>query len=227
MTTRKFAFWIIAATGFIVLCSLGTWQVYRLNWKNNLIATKKAALTESPLSIEIALQNTELGQEVEFKRVQIKGRWVEDTLYYIIGRTHKGRAGYHVVAPLKLDSGQVIFVNLGWSDKKELIDLKGPVNLEGYIRYPYKNAFTPNPIVEKKEWGAVLPEQMRSALSGDYKIIEKIYIQLKDPSPFPELRALKKIILTIDIPNRHLGYIITWYGLAIAWLFVMIYSKNT
>jgi surfeit locus 1 family protein len=207
---------------FIILFSLGTWQIYRLKWKNTLIASKEKSFTSPPLSMEAVLEKLKSNQEIEFQSVEVKGNWVENTLYYIIGRTYKGKAGYHLVAPLKLENGKIIFINLGWSDKKEFLDLKGAIVLEGYIRYPYKNIFTPDPIPKKKEWGAVLPEQLKVELSDAETIVKDVYVQLKDPLELPQLDALEKIILTIDIPNRHLGYIITWYGLAIAWLFIMI-----
>jgi|GEM_PF-2308902 len=222
MIPRKIIFWSVTAVGFLILCLLGTWQVYRLQWKNDLIAVKKKSLTADPMSLESVLKKIQANKEIEFNRIQLKINWIPNTLYYIIGRTHKSRAGYHIVAPAITKNDQIIFVNLGWSPKKNVINLQGPVTISGYVRYPYKNVFTPDPIVGKREWGAVLPEQMEVGLPTDAKLIKDFYVELKDPSAYPILQKLVQIPHTIDLPNRHLGYIITWYGLAIAWLMVMI-----
>ncbi len=222
MIPRKIIFWTVTAVGFLILCSLGTWQVYRLQWKNNLISVKKSALKAPPLTLDSVLQKAQSNKEIEFIQVQLKAKWVPNILYYVIGRTHNGRAGYHIVVPVITKNDQIIFVNLGWSPKKNVINLQGSVTISGYVRYPYKNVFTPDPIVGKREWGAVLPEQMEVGLPTDAKIIKDFYVELKDPLDYPYLQTLEQIPHTIDLPNRHLGYIITWYGLAIAWLFVMI-----
>lgn len=222
MIAKKITFWSATVIGFLILCLLGTWQVHRLQWKNDLIAVKKKSLTAAPMSLETVLKKIQANQEIEFNRIQLKINWIPNILYYIIGRTHNSRAGYHIVAPARTENDEIIFINLGWSDKKLDISLQGPAVIDGYVRYPYKNMFTPDPIVGKREWGAVLPQQMHPGLPAGCKIIKDFYVELKDPSAYPTLQKLVQIPHTIDLPNRHLGYVITWYGLAIAWLIIMI-----
>ncbi|MEM7303743.1 MAG: SURF1 family cytochrome oxidase biogenesis protein, partial [Pseudomonadota bacterium] len=52
--------------GFVVLCALGSWQVQRLHWKNDLIARVELRSKAAPKSIDsIDLDNTP-GEQLDY-----------------------------------------------------------------------------------------------------------------------------------------------------------------
>ena len=49
----RFTFWptVVSVPAFIILLGLGTWQVQRLHWKENLIAERTARTTAAPIAL--------------------------------------------------------------------------------------------------------------------------------------------------------------------------------
>ena len=88
---------LCTAAGLVVLVGLGTWQVQRLHWKEGEIAKRQARSTAP--AIDFPALNRDL-EEVEFRRVRVTGRFLHDSEFHLVARTHEGRIGIQFVTPM-------------------------------------------------------------------------------------------------------------------------------
>jgi len=204
---------ITAFLAFIVLISLGTWQVYRLQWKTALIAEigEGIAAPAVPLPRDVTLAKD------QFKKVKISGIFLHNKEIHIAAKYYKGQAGYYILTPLKMPDGRVALINRGWvpedkinwkSRPKTLV--AGKVTLEGIIFPPFlKHWFMPKNSPEKNIWfstdAAEINDYVGATLPG--YIIQQI-------SPNPGQLPIP-LDTQVKLRNDHLGYAITWYSLAL------------
>lgn len=192
--------WILAICIFLTLMSLGTWQLYRLQWKEHLIECQNEACQQPPVCVNDICQNP---QAYAWRQIVTEGEW-ESTTYFIIGRTHAGKPGYHAVQALKVnDTGEKVIVNRGWTPHKNVTPAKGKVKVHGIVRPVEEPAWWhPTHRLQEHELGYVDPVVIQAN--------ERFYITQTDTQ-----------LAAVDIPtlnNPHLGYAITWFLLAVIWL---------
>ena len=221
---------VAAFAAFLVLIGLGTWQLQRKAWKEGLIATLSERLAASPAPLPDRAQWPALDRErLEFTRVVFPAEFLHDreALVYSVGSTLRAGAatgpGYAVFAPARLANGGTVFVNRGFVPnplrdpaRRAAGQITGPVEIVGVMRWPdAASTFTPAPDPGKNLWYARDPGAIAAA-----KQIEAapFYIEQEGPTPaggWPQPARLQP-----TLPNSHLQYVITWYGLAGALLAV-------
>lgn len=144
----------------ITAFALGTWQVFRLGWKTELIARFEDRLIRDPLPLPPRIDPAVI-KDFDYRRVYATGRLRHDQEMLIGPRIHDGKNGYLVITPLEREtSGATILVNRGWIPKtmkdqrNRLLGLpEGQVTVEGLLREPWKkNMFTPENKPESKEF---------------------------------------------------------------------------
>ena len=101
---------IVATSVFIILISLGTWQAHRLEWKEGLISKYQAELKRTP----IALADLPTVKPKKFRRVQVIGKYLHRLQIFVGPKPYRGNAGWHVVTPFQLETGDIILINRGW-----------------------------------------------------------------------------------------------------------------
>ena len=136
----------------ITAFALGTWQVFRLQWKTELITKFEDRILKPPLPLPPRVDPSAI-KDFDYRRVYATGLLRHDQEMLIGPRIHDGRNGFLVVTPLERDGdASKILVNRGWIPKKlaRQSDRKGGlpkeiVTLEGLLREPWKkNMFTPD-----------------------------------------------------------------------------------
>lgn len=147
---------IIPLTAF----ALGTWQVYRLEWKTDLIAKCEDRLFRPPLPLPPRVDPDAIA-DFDYRRVVTRGTFRHDLEMLIGPRMRDGEQGYMVITPLEREGGSMVLVNRGWIPKK-LGDQRrrgrgalpeGEVVVEGMLREPWrKNMFTPENRPDKGEF---------------------------------------------------------------------------
>ena len=71
MTFRPFLWLtVVALPALVTLLWLGTWQLQRLEWKNDLIISFEARSSAAPITLPLAASVTD---EMEFRRLQLVG----------------------------------------------------------------------------------------------------------------------------------------------------------
>ncbi len=106
---------------------LGQWQWQKAERKLALRANFSLAHQLPPLDWT---QVQALGEAALYRRVRVDGEFVAPFQIWLDNRVQGGRAGYHVVTPLRLDRGASLLVNRGWhaaaSDRSRLPPLTTP-----------------------------------------------------------------------------------------------------
>lgn len=207
---------IAAVIGIAVMLGLGSWQVYRLGWKNDLIAERTAQLEAAPTPLPTAAADL---PGIMWHPVEITGRFLHDKELHLGARSQRGNVGLHILTPLVRDDGTTVLVNRGWvpPEKKEPdtradAQLPGNVTVRG-IATPGagKNVFTPDNDPVKNYWLYVDYGQMSAAVGRDLQPVVVDADETPNPGGFPIGKQTR-----LDLPNDHLGYAITWYALALA-----------
>lgn len=208
--------------------ALGTWQVQRLQWKNELIAERQARRDAPPLA---ALPESFVAARDEFRKVRVTGRFLHEKEMYLAARSFRGNAGYHVLTLLVLAGDRTILVNRGWIplDRKspasrEPANRPGEAAVEGYLRAESGPGwFTPANEPAKNFWFFVDLPAMAKA-HGIAKL-EPFYIEAgpaENPGGFPVGGVTR-----FEIPNDHLQYAITWFSMAIIGIVIyLLYHRR-
>lgn len=223
---------IAVAFAFVLLVALGTWQLERKSEKEALLASLRARLSVSvPLPPPQSWEGLSRA-DTEYHRVTFPAEFVpnEEALVYSAGsafRPDVSGPGYWVFAPARLPGGSIVVVNRGFipEDKKAAADQgsgggSGFLDIVGAIRWPEaRNAFTPADNPNSNLWFARDPLAMAQAKG--WGRVAPFYVEQEAPTPpggWPRPGRLEP-----RLPNNHLQYALTWYGLAAALLGVFVF----
>ena len=101
-----------ALAAFALLVGLGRWQLDRAEEKRARQALFEARLREAPLLLTGAVADP---QPLLYRRVRAQGRWIAGRQFFVDNRIFEGRAGFHVITPLRLEGrDEAVLVNRGW-----------------------------------------------------------------------------------------------------------------
>jgi surfeit locus 1 family protein len=216
---------IATAAAFGVLLSLGSWQLERKAWKEGLIATLAQRLQAPPVPLPATAQWSRLtAVDDEFRRVVATAEFLHDrqAAVYTLGSSMRddgaaGSPGYWIFTPARLADGAIVMVNRGFvpEGKRDPAtrpngDVKGPVNLTGVLRWPERGGvFTPAADPTRNMWFSRDSDAIAAAAGVT---AAPFYVELEGPEPpggLPRTGHLQPVL-----PNNHLGYAMTWFGLA-------------
>ena len=226
---KRFAlFALFVAVALFVLVSLGTWQLERKAWKDALIAELQAKLAAPPTDLPARERWPRLTASAdEFRRVAFPAGFLpgEEALVYSSGsslRPDVSGPGYFVFAPARLTGGSVVVVNRGFVPEGRQGTYTPPigvVDIVGVMRWPeQRGAFTPADQPTKGLWFARNPAAM--AAVKKWGAIAPFYVDQEGPQTaggLPKAGPLKA-----GLPNNHMQYAVTWYGLALVILLAAI-----
>jgi len=209
---------LFALPALLVLLWLGTWQLQRLEWKNQLIADFESRATTAPIDLPWG----DVGPEMEFRRLALTGSFDHSREVFMTGRTYEGNAGFHIVTPFTLTDGRIVLVNRGWvsesyrdQSKREFTLTEGEVTLPAILRFPGKKGyFVPENEPENGFWFTLVPGQIVKHLGLDGRAESDIYAATIRTSETIKLPIAART--ETNLRNSHLGYAITWYGIACA-----------
>lgn len=207
---------LVCAGVFAALMSLGVWQMRRLAWKEDLIARVEAARTAPAVTLDEALARP----DPEFARVHLVCRGLDRAPYVELRTLLDGEPGSRLVSlcseetPILVDRG---FVAETISARPPDDGGTMPVAIRGVLRRgEAANAFTPPPEPDR-----VYVRDL-AALSARLGGGRTDLMLVAETSSNPEWRALRPAALPSGLRNNHLGYAVTWFGLAAALLGVWI-----
>ncbi|MDE0335412.1 MAG: SURF1 family protein [Defluviicoccus sp.] len=214
---------VAAALALAVLVGLGTWQVQRLHWKEGVIAHREARFALPPVRIDPA---GAADVDIAFRRATAEGRFLHSSEFLISNRVRGGRAGFEVVTPLRLGPGNVILVNRGWippdradPETRPEGQIAAEAAVTGVLRTPGRTSrWVPDNEPARGIWFFADPEAM-AASAGLTGVRDNVLVADATPNPGGYPVGRKAVV---DIPNRHLEYALTWYGLALVLLTIYV-----
>lgn len=111
---------VAAVAGMAVTARLGLWQLDRAADK----AARQAQLDQRaalpPLPADALARRADEAAAQWQRRTVVVGRWVPGATVFLDNRPMNGRAGFHVVTPLRLDDGTAVLVQRGWAPRDPL-----------------------------------------------------------------------------------------------------------
>ena len=197
------------------ILSLGTWQVYRLYLKNNLISNLQNNLKTSSINFNVDIDK-------EYTKVLFKKKDLNTKIF--LYHLNKGEIGFKVIVPYEINSSLLVLVDKGWIRKDKINLIKNTLFnddiIEGYTKkIREKNLFTPNNNIKEDFLYSVEIDNLKKSLNKN--IYPLLIIQTS--------KTNKDIIpndYEVRLPNNHLQYAITWYGLALFTIIFFLYYRK-
>ncbi len=209
---------------FAALIALGVWQIERKAWKEGLIAALTERLAAPPQALPAPASWPRLGQaRDEYRRVSFTATfdYAQDALVYGAAsafRPDVSGPGYWVFTPARLADGGTVLVNRGFvpegrqaASARAASQIPGPIAIVGVLRWPDHGWFTPNGEPAKNLWFARDPAAI--AVAKGLGAVAPFYVEQESPMPPGGLPQPGPLV--VHLPNNHLQYAVTWFGLAL------------
>ena len=206
-----------------VLFGLGTWQLERKRWKEDLLTKIADRVATEPRPVARAAELIRSGGDVEYMHVSAAGRFHHDKERYLYFPAPSGLA-WHVYTPLEVAPARIIWVNRGLVPDASKApatraagQVQGQTGVRGVIRVPQgKSLFTPqNDIAGNLWYWPDIPALTASAFPPGSAVTALPFTIEADAQPAPPGGLPKGGVTRISLPNRHLEYAVTWYGIAL------------
>ena len=212
---HKFLFSVFIIFFIFVFIALGTWQIIRLNWKNNLILEIENSLKNPPVQLSQSNQKNYL-------KIKTSGRVDFEKQIYLYNLNDSGKPGFEVLNPILID-GENYLINRGWIpfEKKNMpeINILDQNNIVGTLRIQgRKNIFKPDNDIKENYWFSLNREDI-SIYTG--KKFSRYIIYLDGNYQFPKPKKI-----TANISNNHKKYAMTWFSLAISIFLLYLYFRK-
>lgn len=219
-------FWIATLAALAILIGLGTWQMQRRAWKLGVIERIEQRAHSEPVSLTAVKELWQRSQDVDYTRVLLVGRFdhgQERHLYTV----ENGAAGWRIITPLVTSGGDAVFVDRGFVPEplkepgaRREGQIEGAAELIGLARAATGPSwFTPANDPARNRWfWRDIPAMAAALPAGEAARTLPFIIEAEaEPVPggWPRGGATR-----LAIPNRHLEYALTWYGLGLALLAV-------
>ena len=212
---HKFLFSVFVIFFILVFISLGSWQIIRLNWKNNLILEIENSLKNQPVELKRSkLEN--------YLKIKTSGKVYFDKQIYLYNLNDGGTPGFEVVSPILVENENYL-LNRGWIpfekkfsgeiNKLDETNIIGTLKLQGR-----KNIFKPDNDIDENYWFSLNRDDI---LKFTGKKFSKYIIYLDGDYKFPKPKKINA-----NISNNHKKYAITWFSLALSILLLYLYFRK-
>ena len=212
---NKLLFSVFVYFIILTLLSLGFWQIYRLNWKLELIEQIENSLKNDP----IELSNIE---KKNYLRIKTSVEIDFDKQIYLYNLNDAGKPGFEVINPIKIGDENYL-MNRGWIpfEKKDLpeINLVDQNQIVGTLMLQTKpSTFKPENDIDKNYWFTLNREDISKFTGRNFS---EYVIYLNGDYKIPKPR-----VITAKISNNHKKYAITWFSMAISILLIYLYFRK-
>ena len=224
------AFWpsVAFALVFPILLGLGYWQMSRAADKHELVEQRAATEIAAPMQIASGMRLT---ADDRYRPAVVRGHYVAEQQWLLDNRVFRGQPGYHVFTPFVIEGERApaLLVNRGWvavgETREYLPQLPVPeqtVSLRGRLDSPASVGLVvgevPLESIEERVLVQSLDIQALATVRGLQLQRYALVIDEGQPgglqydwSPIPQMG-----------PEKHLGYAVQWFGLAVALLIIYV-----
>ncbi|MES2537773.1 MAG: SURF1 family protein [Pseudomonadota bacterium] len=206
--------------------SLGQWQTRRAAEKQAIETRLIARENAAPIRLAGASATVE---ELEFRRIIVRGEFVRDWPVYLDNRPYKGLAGFYLLMPLKIaGTGTHVLVNRGWLPRDPLDRAKlpsiatpaGMVDIEGIVRRNSGNVLQLGKAESLRPGAIVQNADLAGFAQASSLALQPFIIEQLGNTQDGLVRDWPRPSTGID---KHLGYAFQWYALAaMAFIFFVV-----
>jgi surfeit locus 1 family protein len=215
MKTRLWPILLAAGIGLTLLLGLGIWQVKRLDQKTRLIASLTERMSAPAISMDEALAKRKAGEDAEYLKVHLSGQ-VDYSKALRKVTSYNNAPGWEIIAPVTAENGSTVLVDMGTIGGEQIIARPNvQLVIDGIIRTHSKGRgfFDNDNDAKSNTWFWWDLPKMAEATGANPDIALIVQRLPSSDQTGPQAQAPK-----VELSNNHLGYAITWFGLAAALL---------
>jgi cytochrome oxidase assembly protein ShyY1 len=213
--TRKLLPWLLTAISVAAMCGLGFWQLERMIQKQHRLASIAQKQSNGSVSLLTALTN----DDPRDITVTFDGEPDTTHLVFLDNQIQDKRVGYDVIVPVRTNAGWVL-VNYGWVSAPDMqrtlptieID-KGLLSFRGIVSVPGKNPLITETNTQSRVFPALVQQIDFADLSQRLNRDLLPYVIQLTTDDVAFVRDFRPVVMS---PEKHLGYAVQWFGLAIA-----------
>lgn len=207
----------LIALAVAVLFGLGTWQLQRHGWKQDVAAERVARLTAPPLEAPAVLELAPA--EVAWRRIHLTGTWDHARSMVLANRVRYGTKGEELVTPLlPASGGPAVLVSRGWYPEAErgrvraILDAERAADIEGLGVDASGRTARRTP---QGTWTGLAPESMSEAAGlplRPWAVIQGAAVADDTRPPADGALPVRGYRPSVNT-TPHLEYALTWYGI--------------
>ncbi|NVO57299.1 SURF1 family protein [Rhodobacteraceae bacterium B1Z28] len=197
---------IFGIAGLAVLLSLGIWQSQRLSWKEAVLADIEARISGETVGLPDQLSP----EDDRYLPVSASGEILPGEIHVLVSVKKVG-PGYRVIAPFRT-GGRTILIDRGFIRTPDKLSDRqiGAMDVTGNLHWPDEiDSYTPEPDIDDNIWFARDVPALAAKLGTEPVLLIARSQTDPDITPLP--------VSVTGIPNDHLQYAVTWFGLALVW----------
>ena len=243
--TQKNVFLGFLFCAFVAFLLLGSWQLFRLHWKNALIeqVDQRVHAAPSPVPSSDAWPNIKAGTD-EYRHVTVQGNLLYQYSVAVQASTALG-PGFWLLTPLRESDGSIVYINRGFikgihpylDSSSDKFANQGPVLVTGLLRMSEpKGGFLRSNDPTLNRWYS-RDTQMLATSQGMEKAAP-FFVDAQEIAPVAPVALSQQAHLNpeggeapvmgltvIQFPNSHLVYAFTWFALALMVAIAFVKSK--
>ena len=212
---NKLLFSVFVFFFILIFIALGSWQLIRLDWKNELLNKINDSLKKEPVDLMTNVHE-------DYLKIKTSGIIDFDKQIYLYSLNEKGAPGFNVVNPIIINNKNFL-LNRGWisfdeKNSKEINIFDNKIILGTLKKQIKASRFKPANDIKNNYWFTL---DRNDIFKYTNKNFSPFIIYLNNNLELP-----KPKIITVNIPNSHKKYAITWFSLALSIFFFYLYVRK-
>ncbi|MBS0484157.1 MAG: SURF1 family protein [Proteobacteria bacterium] len=213
---------LITIVFVIIFIELGKWQLSRAEEKNEKHEQLEQYAKQPAITLPATLVKL---KDFQYREVEVSGEYLPEYTIYLDNKIHQGRAGYHVITPLKISNSPLhVVVNRGWistgSDRSILppiVEVKGELKVTGIAASPeIKTLDLSDKVVEGRIWDNFNLQRYQEVTG---LAMQPLMLLQKSDENDGLIRDWNR---PDSGASKNIGYAVQWFSLAVTTVIIFI-----
>ena len=222
LTILNFRLLLFTVFFLVVFVRLGVWQLDRAEEKEAQRNAQAVAESAQPVSLSRASQeNARLSGQL----IADRGRFLEEAVFLRDNVIFQGTVGFEVMRPFRSETGDMALVNFGFvpggSDRSVMPSVPALTKIDDLLGRAYMGEWASETGIELYTgWPRITPTQSPLAngkIAGLSLLPFIVRLDASHPDALPRFWPL-----TVTSPEKHRGYALQWFLMAVALLTLFI-----
>jgi len=213
-----------------ILSSLGIWQLQRAEEKKQILLENQQRQSNEPVALILPLDEP---KKLRHQKVYVHGHFISDKQFILDNQVLNHQVGYNVLTPFKLSGTEtLLLIDRGWipleGSREQLPNVGVGVQARkiiGTLYTPYGKAYS---LGEMDAGETAWPRRIQyldfNAIATRLDShIHPLTLRMKAGQADSYKAEWKLFSMT---PDKHIGYVVHWFGLAITVLVLFIYLHS-
>ena len=222
--------WFILLTtiiGISIFSSLGIWQLQRAEYKKQILLENERRKNSAPINLTLPIDDP---TTLRYQRVSIQGHFISSKQFVLDNQMHQHRVGYNILTPFLLEaSNTIVIIDRGWvpmgADRNNLPSVsidEEPRSIIGTVYVPFGKPFHLGGLDDGQDSWPRLIQYLDFIVMGE-RLEQNILPLLVRMEPNQSGGYITEWPVFAFTPNRHLGYAVQWFSLAITVFIIFLY----